>query len=352
MLLHRVTRYQLMQWSKQFLDKQRLKGDEEADRLVKDTFSTGKQSVLYGLIKLDVDEIERQSNSDLKMFLISQRVKPSWFNLRKLKNGQQLFKQYALEMMSLLGAMSLPYCYAASPGNKALYLSDKMRNSPGKRLMDSASFVIEVLTPGSLDKDNMGHIHINKVRLIHALSRYHIKKQHQWDMKWGLPINQEDMAGTNLAFSYVILIGMQQSGFILTQKEKEDFLFAWRYIGYLLNIDQDLLPVSFAEAAQLNNLIKSRNFKKSEEGIILTSELVSFYKTTVPASQAELVPAQIRFYLGNEIANYIGLESDPVLDRITSSISTFKSLQNMLSVNSSSYEKMLFQQLLLKKRFA
>jgi len=341
-----------MQWSKQFLDKQRLKGDEEADRLVTDTFSAGKQSVLYGLLKLDVHEIEKRSNSDIKKFLIIQKIKPTWFNLQKLKNGQQLFKQYALEMMSLLGAMSLPYCYAASPGNKALYLSDKMRNSPGKRLMDTASFVIEVLTPGSLEEETMGQIHINKVRLIHALSRYHLKKQPQWDMKWGLPINQEDMAGTNLAFSYVILLGMQQSGFILSQREKEDFLFAWRYIGYLLNIDQDLLPVSFAEAAQLTNLIKSRNFKKTKEGITLTSELVSFYKTTVPASQAELVPAQIRFYLGREVADYIGLASDPVRDRITSSISTFKSLQNMLSVKPSSYQNMLFQQLLLKKKFA
>lgn len=139
-----------MQWSKQFLDKQRLKGDEEADRLVTDTFSAGKQTILYGLLKLDAHEIEKQSNSDIKMFLTSQRIKPTWFNPRKLENGQQLFKQYALEMMSLLGAMSLPYCYAASPGNKALYLSDKMRNSPGKRLMDTASFVIEVLTPGAL----------------------------------------------------------------------------------------------------------------------------------------------------------------------------------------------------------
>ncbi len=67
-----------------------------------------------------------------------------------------------LEMMALLGAMSLPYCYAASPGNKALYLSDKMRNAPGKRLMDTASFVIAVLTPNSFGEHSTATIHINK----------------------------------------------------------------------------------------------------------------------------------------------------------------------------------------------
>ncbi len=341
-----------MQLSKKFLDKQRLKGDSAADRLVAATFAGGKQAILYGLLKLDEMEIEKQSNSTLKEFLICRKINPIWFNQRKLQNGQRLFKQYALEMMTLLGAMSLPYCYAASPGNKALYLSDKMRKAPGKRLMDTASFVINVLTPGSLEDNEAGQIHINKVRLIHALSRYYLKKQPQWDMKWGQPINQEDMAGTNLAFSYVILLGMQQSGYILSQKEKEDFLFAWRYIGYLLNINEDLLPASIAEARQLATSIKNRNFKKTEEGIILTSELLSYYKTSVPPSQAELVPSQIRFYLGNEVAEMIGLTSDPIKDRIATSISMFKSLQNMLKVQPSSYQDMLLQHSLLKKKFA
>jgi len=340
-----------MQVSKRFLDKQRMNGDESADALVYTTFSSGKQGSLYALLNMEEKEINKQPNTAIKKFLTSQKAKPIWYNLKRLQNGQQLFKQYALEMMALLGAMSLPYCYAASPGNKALYLSDKMRNSPGKRLMDTASFIIEVLTPGSLDDDNTGHIHINKVRLIHALSRYYLKKQPGWDMAWGQPINQEDMAGTNLAFSYVILLGMQQSGFNFSLKEKEDFLFTWRYIGYLLNIHEDLLPASFAEAAQLTNIIKTRNFKKTEEGVILTSELLRYYKTSVPSWQAELVASQVRFFLGNKVAECVGLSSDPIRDRITSSINSFKSLQNMLTVKVSSYHDMVYQHLLLRKAF-
>ena len=113
-----------------------------------------------------------------------------------------------------------------------------------------------------------------------------------------------------------------------------------------------MLPASFLEARQLANTIKTRNFKKTEEGIILTEELLSYYKTSVPTSQLELVPSQIRFYLGDEVAEFIGLTSDPVRDRIASSISTIKSLQNMLSVPPDSYQKMLFQHSLLKKKFA
>ncbi|MFM9837510.1 MAG: oxygenase MpaB family protein [Cyclobacteriaceae bacterium] len=334
-----------------FLDSQRLQGDPEADAIIVATFAANQQSILYGLFKLEEKAIELQPSSDLKKFLVGKKPQPVWFNQRRLLKGQQLFKKYALEMMALLGAMSLPYCYAASPGNKALYLSDKMRNSPGKRLMDTASFVISVLTPGTLEDGETGHIHINKVRLIHAMSRYYLKKLPTWDVEWGVPINQEDMAGTNLAFSYVILLGMQQSGYILSDKEKEDFLFAWRYIGYQMNIDEALLPLSFLEARQLATTIKIRNFKKTDEGIILTKELLSYYKVSVPPDQSDLVSSQIRFYLGNEVAEYIGITSDPIRDKLAATVSTFKSLQSLLSVQPDSYQKMLSQHALLKKKF-
>jgi ER-bound oxygenase mpaB/B'/Rubber oxygenase, catalytic domain len=341
-----------MQATNNYLDKQRLVGDVEADVLIETIFSKQQQTVLYGLLQLEEKNIIQQPASAARDFMISRKEKPAWYNQRQLQNGQRLFKKYALQIMTLLGAMSLPYCYAASPGNKALYLSDKMRKSPGKRLMDTASFVIAVLSQGSLEESGLGSVHINKVRIIHALSRYYLKKQPTWDMAWGLPINQEDMAGTNLAFSYVILLGMQQSGFILSEKEKEDFLFVWRYIGYQLCIQEDLLPASFKEAGGLANLIKKRNFKKTEEGIQLTSELLAYYKLSVPLSQADLVPSQIRYYLGNEVAEYIGLTSDPSRDRITSAVSSLKALQNMVSVQPDSYQNMLSQHSLLKKKFA
>jgi hypothetical protein len=340
-----------MQVTNNYLDKQRLIGDVNADSIIEASFSKQQQTVLYGLLQLEESSIIQQPASFIKDFMISCKEKPVWFNQRRLRKGQQLFKQYALEMMALLGAMSLPYCYAASPGNKALYLSDKMRKSPGKRLMDTASFVIAVLSQGSLDEEGLGNVHINKVRLIHALSRYHLKKQPVWNMVWGEPINQEDMAGTNLAFSYVILLGMQQSGFVLSEREKEDFLFVWRYIGYQMNINEALLPSTFLEARQLATSIKIRNFKKTEEGITLTKELLSYYKASVPPDQANLVPSQIRFYLGSEVAEYIGIVSDPIRDRLVASVSTFKSLQNMLSVQPNSYQNMLSQHSLLKKKF-
>ncbi len=70
------------------------------------------------------------------------------------------------------------------------------------------------------------------------------------------------MAGTNLAFSLVILLGLQQSGIVLSNKQKEDFIFLWRYIGYQLAIDEELLPANFKEAFHLAQIIKETEFQK------------------------------------------------------------------------------------------
>lgn len=333
-----------------FIDRNRKQGDLTADRLVESIFSNNAQSQLYQVLKLPEIETAKLPPSPIKKFLLSRRTIPSWFDAKRINKGQQLFDRYALEMMTLLGVMALPYCYAASPGNKALYLSDKMRNAPGKRLLDTASFVIAVLTPGNLDAHATGHFHINKVRLIHALSRHFIKQHPDWNMAWGVPINQEDMAGTNLAFSYVILLGLQQSGFDLSKKEREDFIFTWRYIGYLLHIDQDLLPTTLSEASQLTAVIKKRNFKRTEEGIVLTSELLKFYQSNLPTWQARLVESQIKYHLGKEVAGYIGLPGDFVLDKISSFMGEFQSLKNMLSVQGNSYHKMLSRHLMLSQK--
>ena len=250
--------------------------------------------------------------------------------------------------MTLLGGLSLPYCYAASPGNKALYLSEKMRQSPGKRLADTADFILSVCIPGSLEKNQEGSFAINRTRLIHAIARYHILIKGSWEDRWGMPINKEDMAGTNLAFSYILLVGLQKSAHILSIREKEDFLFLWRYIGYQLHISNQLLPASFTEAAELERNIRSRHFKKSAEGVTLTKELLQYYKHIVPSIDGYLLDSQIRYWLGENVADCLGIPAQPFKDSVVQSVNSFRELGNLFRINNNTYSQMLTRHQKLK----
>jgi len=80
------------------------------------------------------------------------------------------------------------------------------------------------------------------VRFLHAKVRFALMNRQgnkKWDTeKYGIPINQEDMAGTLLAFSTNVLFGINLiAGAALPEKQKLDYLALWRYLGWLLGVE-------------------------------------------------------------------------------------------------------------------
>jgi hypothetical protein len=330
-----------MNTSNRFLDKQRAIGDAVADQLFNDIRESNQLANLHAALALTEQGLRRlEEGHCAKTFLLGKRSDPKWYDERRILRGQRIFETHAVQIMTLLGVMSLPYCYAASPGNKALFMAEKMRQNPAKRLTDTAQFTIDVLTPGNLQLGKNGSVQIRKTRIIHAMARHYIG-QAAWNPVWGMPINQEDMAGTNLAFSYITLLGLQSSGVILSVKEKEDFLFTWRYIGFQLGIDERLLPGNFKDAEILTTSIKRRHFEKTDEGIILTRELVKYLESVVPPRQASFVQAQMKYFLGREVAGFLGLPNDSIKDKIVELANSVKEIQNMFTIPKSSLPVLL-----------
>ena len=111
-----------MNTSPEFLNQNRLIGDPSADDLVNKIFEKMEQANLYGFLQMDSTTALDAEDSELKSFLIAIRPLPKWFDAERISKGQKFYKKFATPVMTLLGGLSLPYCYAASPGNKALYL--------------------------------------------------------------------------------------------------------------------------------------------------------------------------------------------------------------------------------------
>jgi hypothetical protein len=336
----------------QFLNQQRLVGDPEADVLISDLFASQRQQELYSRLRLPLDELFNLPETDLvAQFLLLRRPEPEWFDERQVLRGQRIFETYAVEIMTLLGVMALPYCYAGVPGNKALFLSVKMIKMPGKRLIDTADFIIGVSTVGNLTNRGDGHVQINRTRLIHAIARFHLNNG-TWNQDWGVPINQEDLAGTNLAFSCIILFGLQQSGIIISNQQKEDYISLWRYIGFHLGISEEMLPENFKDAVHLVYLIKERNFRWSEEGVALTRELITYYQSVLPESQSDLIASQIRLSVGADVASCLGIKSDSLQDSLADVLNAVGQLKNILKVHRSSFQKMILQHAQMKVTLA
>jgi hypothetical protein len=225
------------------------------------------------------------------------------FEKKSCRAGQRFYEKNRASILFVLGFMSLPYCYAAADGARVIFYSDKMRNNPLARLKDTALFVDAVCrhsTPAELI-DKM----VDTVRWKHAQVRNWMQKQAFWNPDWGMPINQEDMAGTNLAFSVVVLRGLRKLGVAITPQEVKSFFALWHEIGTGLGISNELNPSEIDMGLLLESAIKSRHFQVSDHGVALTRQLAQTLNQALGVGDASKIMAGL---LEPDVAEVLSLQ--------------------------------------------
>lgn len=192
-------------------------------------------------------------------------------------SAQELFDLYGPEVLLVLGSCSLPLAYAAGNGVQVVARARRLKDDPIRRLCDTAQMVINVMQPGALAEGGIGRASARKVRLIHALMRWHVQADSRspWDPAWGIPINQEDQAGTLLTFSIGVLHGLRRIGAAISADQGDAYIRAWSAVGALLGVDHALLPETEAAATALAMRIGARQIRKTQEGKELSTHLLA-----------------------------------------------------------------------------
>jgi len=295
----------------ELLQHMRFKADPLADGVVNQLMQSGQREALnnwWTQVKTNADPVSDELPEIIRHYLAETQNLPAWANMRRIRNGHRFFARHAQPVLSILGALSLPYCYAAADGAQVLWLSQRIRQDTHQRLAETAQFLLDVMAPNAFTPLGSGIRSIQKVRLIHAVARYYAGRSSQWQSGWGVPVNQEDMAGTNLAFSYIVLQGLQKLGFDWKKPEAEDFLYTWNVIGAMLGLDEQLLPENMQAAYWLDKKIIARHFRRSEAGIGLTRALLeSLYSLNQGAVTQLFTHAYMRFLLGDKVSDLLDI---------------------------------------------
>lgn len=228
-----------------------------------------------------------------------------------LERGQQFFEKNGDLYTAMLGFYSLPYCYAFADGAEVLVRSKRIIDAIGERLAETVYFVMEVFRPGAFISDSRAYLVCAKVRLIHAFSRYFISHYSKdWQTTYGMPVNQEDMIGTTIAFSQIVLRGLLKLGISINEPDHQAVLAYWRWIGELIGIEITYWPETSKEAFELDKLIRTRNIRASVAGQKLIGALLSYYRKAVSdAALASQVEGIVSFLLGKDASNALLLKS-------------------------------------------
>jgi hypothetical protein len=295
-------------------------GDPLADELIAATRGWSRGRLLRAIDTAVCQGTDAVDEAPDELYALMEQVEtvPAWVDRERIDHGAEFFLSTHLPGGIVLGAKSLILGYAAPAGNKPLMLSGRLNEGTHGRLAETSRFVYDVSQPGGLAPGADGIVAAVTVRLIHAHVRDMIDRKAPWDDAWGVPINQHDMLATLLLFSNYWQDGLETLGLSPRDQEKEDHIALWRYVGYLMGVDPELLPTHRAEADRYARFIELTQAPPDDDARTLTNAFLSAgppneEERTRPEGEVAPLPRAVsRTLLGQEMGDQLGIEPSPL----------------------------------------
>ena len=308
-----VPKSDLNPWTDALLNPMRQVGDELADAVISELFTQSEVTAVNSLMKnLVTNEFPEPETLPpiVRDYLLQTDQLPQWADPKLIESGEQVFWRFGSKIILILHGYSLPFDYLGKKGVQVLALTTRLVSNPTRRITEVAQFLVDVLQPGGLTTaGGRGRRSIQKVRLMHGAVRRLALGSPNWNKDWDVPINQEDLAGTLMSFSWVVLDGLEKMGVSLSEADREGYLHCWLVAGELLGIRHELLPKSVESARELTAAVARRQFGPSEEGKAMTHALTESMANILPGDVFHhAIPLLIRYFLGEERAGWLGIE--------------------------------------------
>jgi len=325
-------------YNDRFLDKMRLRTDPIADEavadLMRDKRTNQYQSIVQSLTANNY-RLPTGLPDSVVHFFESTRKLPKWADSKLMQQGQQFLEKHVTDLLLMLGLLSLPFDYAAANGVQVLYLSERLRKNPAKRLAETGQYVLDVGEKNGFNPQGKAICSAQKVRLVHAAIRYHIQQTDSWNEVWGQPINQEDMAGTNLSFSVLPIRGLRKIGVEVSQQEAQAFIHLWNVANHIMGVDEPLLPDTTKEAFWLLKKIADRQHAPSQAGQEMAQALLTIVSND---NGKEIAGRYTRFLLGDKTADMLDLPKTNLPDAwLSTPLLGFKQLRQLLGNRAQQY---------------
>jgi hypothetical protein len=222
--------------------------------------------------------------------------------------AQRMFTREGWAVATALFTSSLPQAYAARNGARVLMGTTGMTMHVERRIFETAQFIFDVLDEGAFGPAGRGLRAAQKVRLLHAAIRHLTLRQAGWDLAWGVPINQEDLAGTLMTFSCVVLDALVKMRVRYSREEGEAFLHAWKVVGHYMGVDARLIPRDLADGEALMEAIRATQWQASPEGATLAAALMRMMARYLPGRAFDGLPvAMMRELAGDHCADLLSL---------------------------------------------
>ncbi|RST17547.1 DUF2236 domain-containing protein [Streptomyces sp. WAC05374] len=293
------------------MDALRQSGDELADATVATLFERGEVGTFNTLMRYvstagaplpdGLPEVARE-------YLEATRVPPSWVDWAEMEKARLFFVDNNVHISTALSFASMPACYVVPHVAKLLSATHGLKY-PSKRMAETGQFTVYLMQPDAFEAGSRFIPAAQKVRLLHASIRHHLRRANRWDeAALGVPICQEDMIGGQMFFSMLVLDSLHRLGIHMSTDGAEAYYYAWRVVGAMLGVDQAAVPKTLEDARRFLDLYMVRHMGPSDEGTHLTRQLIDLYEEVVPGTFFDpIVSALIRYLIGDTCADWLAV---------------------------------------------
>jgi len=331
-------------WPEEFLESMRLVKDPEADEMAATVFNSGGHHALIHMTRaLEVweDPIPDSLPENMRDFFARPVEYPDFFDPEKIKIAEDLFVSYGPVSVVVLLMNAVPHFFTNPAGARSFYLA-KIFNpkSLRNRMLQVPQFVVDITERGGLAqtpdpqspygiRKGRGIITVQKLRVIHAGIRILLKlpqrnPEDNWDLKTlGEPISQCEMAEAVMCFCVCTIDGLKKAGLIQSPEQQEATLNAWKSVGFLLGLQNELQPDNIEEAYALRDAIYNRTAKSTREASVLIREMLHIMKSIVPILFRQFPAGTMRYQLGKEVADLLDVPNPRFLMLIMTMLKPF-----------------------------
>ncbi|MEP6762784.1 MAG: oxygenase MpaB family protein [Gemmatimonadaceae bacterium] len=288
-----------------FLDTLRQSADVSADKCVaalnsKDDFARLFARAAVNNVKIPDDAPQAlrdfYSETDLLILLESDRVKfPDGLDHARLRRGERIFLDHAFAFCLVLLAKSLPEGYAAPNLAVLLNMSGNLRSRPYRRLLGVLQLVVDVSSIGGFDTGGRAVAAARQARLMHAgIRRIVPRVLPDYSTKYdGAPVNLEDMLGTIMGLSLLVIDGVPKLYDSLSEDDAEDYYYLWRAFAVAMGIHPPnehgtsfWVPANISEAREFYVSYERRHYAhdpaQNVDGVALARENLVMMQALIP----------------------------------------------------------------------
>lgn len=259
----------------------------------------------------------------LRQFFAVVDTVPAWVDFDLLEKGARAFRRMGRSRNDVLLQLSLIGGYRFGGPPDLLVATGGLTGSTAmRRLGETQKWGTAVGEPGGMRRSGEGFKLTVHVRAMHALVNHQFETNGRWDVqRWGLPINQTDQAATLGLFNGTLLLGVRALGYRVSRDESRAVMHLWKYVGWLMGIDDEWLFDSERQQHRFNYHVVLVQDDVTPAGADLSRALVDGQRTLsyrrfpkVRGRYGRLrLLSMLRFFLGTDGLEDLGLPSIPPL---------------------------------------